>query len=107
MFQQLNLFQEEIDYAINDIVNCSFTKGRDINQNIVRCYTGGNYGFVLSIENQTDKAIVFFPARVEPNLQFIKDEWFEFDSSAVSKVTTYGFDEEHFRKLYSPKNILI
>jgi hypothetical protein len=105
MLKQLNLFQEEIDYAINDIVNCNFTLGRDIKQNIVRCYTGGNYGFVLSIDKQTDKAIVFFPSRVEPELQFINEEWFEFDSSEVSKVTTYGFDEEEFRKLYSPKNI--
>lgn len=105
MLKQLNLFQEEIDYAVNDIVNCNFIRGRDIKQNIVRCYIGGNYGFVLSIDKQTDKTIVFFPSRVEPELQFIKDEWFEFDSSVVSKVTTYGFDEEHFRIQYSPKNI--
>ena len=103
MGTQLDLFAPQIEWKVGDLVYGDFRKGLDLIHNIERCFLGGNYGFILKLTQYNTHAIVHFPARIEPDLSYCKDEWFDFQVTELCKVTAYGFDEKAFRETYSPK----
>ena len=89
-------------WSIGDIVQMSYELGIDLKSNVKRCYSGGNFGFIIGINFEKLEADIHFPARIEEDLKFIKDEWFRFPIMLLREVTDIRFDVGTFLTDYKP-----
>ncbi|WP_157585100.1 hypothetical protein [Runella zeae] len=104
---QLSLFSQELTRKtpeiwfnwrprVGGLVSCSFQRGLDLISEQYRCYNGGQYGLILSMDDTY--AVVHFPAH--PEMRWIRDEWFKMEiyDTSFSEPARWGFNEQDYRK---------